>query len=42
MTHLFAGETLDAEFTPTEPGEYLLFAPGRLGKNFYQRAIIVR
>jgi hypothetical protein len=39
---LFAGETADAEFTPTEPGEYLLYAPGGQGKNLYQRAIIVR
>jgi FtsP/CotA-like multicopper oxidase with cupredoxin domain len=42
LVRLFAGETADAEFTPSEPGEYLLIAPGGQGKNHYQRAIIVR
>ena len=42
LIRLFAGETADAEFTPSEPGEYLLIAPGGQGKNHYQRAIIVR
>lgn len=39
---IFAGETFDAEFTPAEPGDYLLHAPARPPHRFYQRVLRVR
>ena len=40
---IFAGETFDAEFTPTEPGDYLLSAPsGGPAPPLYQRILRVR
>lgn len=42
LVQIFAGETFDASFTPTEPGTYLLVAPGVDSTPFYQRQLIVR
>jgi FtsP/CotA-like multicopper oxidase with cupredoxin domain len=39
---IFAGETFDAEFTPAEPGDYLLSAPSSPSTVFYQRVLRVR
>ena len=39
---IFAGETFDVEFTPTEPGDYLLSAPSGPTTAFYQRVLTVR
>ncbi len=39
---IFVGETFDAEFTPTAPGDYLLSAPSGPSTSFYQRVLRVR
>lgn len=40
---IFSGETFDAEFAPTEPGTYLLFAPANAERpHYYQRRLVVR